>query len=329
MPPRTTAFDLQGHRGAWGLSPRNTLETFAIALQIGVSTLELDIGVTQDGHVVVSHDRHVSPRLYRDTRPAILDDPLYPYAGRHIVDLTLAQLKTLENRRRTKRGRHAGDPSCSPSIPTLSEVLELSQLLGAESVRYNIEAKVDPRYPSQSLEPACFVDRLAEATSGLTSSCTISAFDWRILRLAIRAMPGYDLAALVSSSTLRAGGANPWTAGIDLRRRPFKGDVAAAALSIGANVLCVNWRCLTDALITSAHRLGLRVVAWTVNRTSTMERLIDCGVDGIVTDFPDRLRRVMAGRGMALPPNVPTLSSLGDPAALSSPGRFGGLLRLG
>src|SRR5919201_123303 len=106
-PPKPQSnFDLEGHRGTRGLRPENTLAAFGKALQIGVTTLELDTGVTKDGVVVVSHERRITKLECQDSAPASLGDPMYPYVGKLIRDLTLAQLQTLDC-----GTRHPNDPA--------------------------------------------------------------------------------------------------------------------------------------------------------------------------------------------------------------------------
>src|SRR5215470_18930517 len=143
-PPRQHgAFDLEGHRGTRGLRPENTLAAFGKALQIGVTTLELDTGVTKDGVVVVSHERRISPLECQDT------------GGNHVVgqlikDLTYAQIQTLDC-----GTRHPPNPATDPFVgtqesvpgthmPSLAQVFELANRYGADSVQFDIETKIDP-----------------------------------------------------------------------------------------------------------------------------------------------------------------------------------------
>src|SRR5437868_12842483 len=107
-------FDAEGHRGTRGLRPENTLPAFAKALEIGVSTLEMDTGVTKDGQVIVSHEPVVIPLLCQDTHPAFPGDPAYPYVGKPIHDLTLAEIKTLDC-----GTRRPAAPAQSPALSTL------------------------------------------------------------------------------------------------------------------------------------------------------------------------------------------------------------------
>lgn len=297
-------FDVQGHRGARGLRPENTLPAFAAALEVGVRTLELDVGVTADGAVVVTHDRTVSPLKCRDTAPVRAGDPAFPYVGKPIRTLTLDQLKTLDLARRYPV-ESAADPFVGTQRPvpgtgmaTLAELFELIAHYGADDVRFNIETKVDPRHPEETLAPEPFTARLLDVIDayGMTHRTTVQSFDWRTLLFARRHLPAVDRAALVERRTTRP----PWLAGLDLDA--FDGDVAAAAsAAVGADVFSPHDQFLDRATLASARWRGLAVLPWTVNDAAAMRRLIDLGVDGLITDFPDRLRHVLAEQGMALP----------------------------
>jgi glycerophosphoryl diester phosphodiesterase len=101
-------FDLQEHRGGLGLRPESTLSAFGNAMQLGVSTLELDVQITENGVAVVTHDRQISPIKCQDTAPAFPGDPEYPYVGKYIKTLTLEQVKTLDCG--TRRTTDPNDP---------------------------------------------------------------------------------------------------------------------------------------------------------------------------------------------------------------------------
>lgn len=293
-------FDLEGHRGARGLSPENTLAAFAKALQVGVSTLELDAGVTKDGHVVVSHDPVVNPTICRDTAPAFPGDPDFPYAGKAIYSLTLAQLKTLDCGTPTPAVRPS-QPVPGTRMPTLAEVFELVARYGARHVGFDIETKLDPRKPEETADPATFAAKVIEVIEayGVAERSDIQSFDWRTLVEARRIRPGLRLVALAQKPTIFPG--TPWTAGVAIEPGAFDGSLASAAKSIGADALSVRAGDITDALIVVTHRRGMRIVPWTVNTVAAIGALIDRGVDGVITDFPDRARQAMAERGMRLP----------------------------
>jgi len=298
---------LEGHRGARGLRPENTLPAMAIALKTGVDILELDTGVTQDGVVVLSHERRASTLECQDTGPAFAGDPEWPYIGKLWKDLTLTQVKTLDCGRRTPpdpaNDPFAGtqEPVPGTRMPTLAEVFELADRYGARGVTFDIETKLDPTRPEETVDPQTFAAKVVGviAAHGKTRRSVLQSFDWRTLVAARELAPRLKLAALAQQSTIYPG--TPWTAGVEVGDAPFEGDLARLAKSIGAEVLSVRHNDVTDALIRAAHRRGLLLIVWTVNDVPSMQALIDRGVDGLITDYPDRGRVALASRGLRLP----------------------------
>ncbi|MQA84150.1 MAG: glycerophosphodiester phosphodiesterase [Streptosporangiales bacterium] len=303
--PLRDTVDLQGHRGARGLRPENTLPAFAKALEVGVTTLELDVGITGDGAVVVSHDAAVSPLKCEDTDAVEPDDPLFPYVGRPLAQLTLDQVKTLECGVRRPRDMDTDPfvgsqlPIPGTAMPTLDEVFDLVDGYGADDVRFNVETKIRPTQPSLTVDPQTFAERVIEVVRehGMTHRTTLQSFDWRTLLWADRLVPEMERSALVDTRTFERD--SPWLAGLDLTA--FSGDVAAAAEAIGASVLSPEHVLVTDDLLGRAHGRALPVVTWTVNDPERIAELLDLGVDGIITDFPDRARLVLEGHGRELP----------------------------
>lgn len=303
--PLWDTVDLQGHRGARGLRPENTLPAFAKALEVGVNALELDVGITADGVVVVSHDAVVSPLKCEDTGPLDPDDPLFPYVGQPLVELTLDQVKTLECGVRHPRDLDTDPfvgsqlPIPGTAMPTLGEVFELVERYGADDVRFNVETKIRPTQPTLTVDPQTFTAKVVGVIQeyGMTHRTTLQSFDWRTLLWADRLVPEMERSALVDTRTF--GTDSPWLAGLDLAT--FRGDVAAAAEAIGASVLSPEHIFLTEELLTRAHSRGLPVVTWTVNDPDDIAGFLDVGVDGIVTDFPDRARLVFEKQGRKLP----------------------------
>lgn len=290
-------FDLQGHRGTRGLRPENTLPAFGKALQLGVTTLELDTGISKDGVVVVSHERRASSLECQG-----------PWLGQLWKDLTLAQIKQLDCGTRTPPDP-AADPFVSTQesvpgtrMPTLAEVFALADRYGADKVEFNVETKLDPTRPGETVDPATFARRVVETVRehGMTQRVTLQSFDWRTLVEAKKLEPSLRTVALAQVPTIYPG--TPWTAGVEIEADAWQGQLADAVRSIGASVLSPRFQDLTDPLLERAHRRGLLVVPWTINDEATMSALVDRGVDGIITDYPDRLRAVLAARGMPLPP---------------------------
>lgn len=299
------AFDLQGHRGARGLAPENTLPAFERALQVGVSTLELDIGVTADGVVVVAHDPYLNPAITRDSAGKWLEGK-----GPLLRTLTWAQLQAYDVGRIKADTPYATtfstqEPRDGTRVPALAQLFELVKARNANHVRFNIETKIDPRAPADTVAPAQMVDALLKAIrdAGMTRRVTIQSFDWRTLQMVQvlePAIPTVYLTVQTASNDNTQGGL--WTA--DMQLADHGGSVPRLVKAAGGKVWSPNAGALTEAAVKEAQRLGLKVVPWTVNNPADMERIVSWGVDGLITDYPDRLREVLSRQGIALPPQV-------------------------
>src|SRR4051812_20803414 len=142
-----SAFDLEAHRGGRALLPENTLPAFANALSMGVDALELDVGVTADGEVIISHERRLNPEITRDTGGAYVAPPGTPF-----VKLRLEQIRSYDVgqiRPDSAYARQFPEQRALPGtrIPTLSELFALVRKSGNNRVRFNIETKIDPNHP--------------------------------------------------------------------------------------------------------------------------------------------------------------------------------------
>jgi glycerophosphoryl diester phosphodiesterase len=304
------AFDLQGHRGARGLAPENTIEGFRTALSIGVTTLELDIAMTKDGILVVHHDERLDPDITRGPEGAFL-----AHQGPAIYSLTLEEVKRYDvGRLKPGTALAARFPEQRPSdgarIPTLAEVFALLRGSGAEHVRLNIETKLRPSSGAGVPEPERFANAVAAAVreAGLTDRVSVQSFDWRTLLVLRRVAPEIVRVCLTSErpdyDTIARGrpGPSPWTAGLDVDN--FGGSVPRLVAAAGCSVWSLAFEDLTSERLAQATALGLRVIPWTVNEPPHMERLIAMGVAGIITDYPNRLRDVLTGKDMPVPPPV-------------------------
>ncbi|HJS31349.1 MAG TPA: glycerophosphodiester phosphodiesterase [Alphaproteobacteria bacterium] len=302
------AFDLQGHRGARGLAPENTLPAFARALSIGVTTLELDIGLSRDGVVVVAHDPALNPDITRGPDGQYLAGP-----GPTIAALTLAEIKRYDVGRIKPGTRYSEQfpeqqPVDGARIPALVEVFDLARRAGNEAVRFNIETKINPEKPELTESPEAMTDALIRTVrdAEMAARVTIQSFDWRTLRRVQSLAPEIATVYLTIESrsldNLRRGlaGASPWTAGLDIDEHG--GSTPKLVKAAGGAVWSPFFRNLTQATLAEAKALGLKVVPWTVNAPEDMAQMIELGVDGIITDRPDRLREVATARGIALPP---------------------------
>lgn len=303
------ALDLQGHRGARGLAPENTLPGFATALSIGVSTLELDVNVTKDGHLVVGHDPVLQPHLAR------LDGKWIAAPGPVVWQTPLVELRRYDVGRLNPNTRYGQTypeqkPVDGTRMPLLADVFGLAEKSGNRDVWFNIETKLNPAKPNESAPPTVFAAAVVEAIrkAGLASRSNIQSFDWRTLVEAAKLAPDIARASLTieggNFDTIQRGrpGPSPWLAGLDADDYATTPQLVKAS---GSTIWSPFWRNLTPELVREAHALGLKVIPWTVNDQADMAGLIDMKVDGIITDYPDRLRTVMQSRGLALPVPAP------------------------
>jgi glycerophosphoryl diester phosphodiesterase len=258
--------DVQGHRGARGHLPENTLPAFALAIEMGVSTLELDVGITRDGVVVIHHDRRLNPDVARGP-----DGEWVAWPSPTLHSLTFEELRGYDVGRIRpgsdyERRFPAQQPVDGTRIPRLAELLELAR---QTPVRFNIELKLLPSHPEETLPPEPFVRAvLAElAAHGMAGRATLQSFDWRAVKEAERQAPDIATAYLTEA----------------------RDSLLARVKQAGARVWSPDYRALTKAVLDEAHAAGLRVVAWTVNEPGDIARLIDWGVDGIISDYPDRV----------------------------------------
>ena len=318
VPPQRTHFDLQAHRGGIGMTTEESLQGFAKALRLGVSTLELDTQITRDDKVVVNHDRQISAQKCRDTAPVTAGDPVYPYVGKYIKDLTLAQIKTMDCGYQQLPGFPEQEQVKGFRMVELKDVLGLVRRYRAHQVKLNIETKVEAGAPEQTAPRALFVRRVFQEihASRLEKQVSIESFDWGALKDMHRLAPTWPLVALTNYGFLEVGkpGASPWLGGIDAD--DYDGDFVKAAAAVpGVTALSPNYGFPQDgkvndpgfrfypdaAMVSEAHARGLTVIPWTCDDPATVTRLMDLGVDGIITNYPNRVRQIMADRGMRLP----------------------------
>ncbi len=181
----THAFDLQAHRGGRGLRPENTLASFENAIRMGVTTLELDIAITADGIPVITHDPALNPAFTRDASGQWLtrNEPL-------IKSMTLAQVQSYDVGRLNPSHPYARafpeqQARDGLRIPTLASLFKLVNDLGAADVHFDIETKVNPHLPNNTLSPEAFVKTLLGVIreAGMERRVMVQSFDWRTLDL--------------------------------------------------------------------------------------------------------------------------------------------------
>jgi glycerophosphoryl diester phosphodiesterase len=292
------------------LAPENTLPAFAAALSLGVSTLELDTSITKDGVVVVSHDSRLNPDITRGPDGRWLNPPT-----RAVRDLTLDELAHYD----VGRIKPGSDYSTrypdqkrmdGVRMPTLAQVFQLAHSAGNTEVRFNIEIKTSPDKPADAPAPEAFAKALLATIEreGMAARVIIQSFDWRALKavqaLAPKIPTSYLSAQQRFLDNIAAGKTegSSWTAGIQFSEH---GSIPKMVKAAGGAIWSPNFPELSAEMVNEAHALGIKVIPWTVNKTEDMARLIDWGVDGLITDRPDFLRSVMAEKKLALPKPTP------------------------
>jgi glycerophosphoryl diester phosphodiesterase len=256
---------VHGHRGARAIYPENTIPAFLYAIEAGADALEMDLAVTKDNLLVVSHDPLINPEICRG-----------PYPGTSIYTLTLAELRAhdcgvLKNPQFPKQQTVPGT-----YIPTLKEVLDLAN---RGSFQFDIEIKSFPDRPELTPAPEVFAGLLLEEIRRrhLEQRVVVLSFDFRVLQGMQRLAPEMRLAALWE------GDARPF----DLIARDAEADIVSP-----------EFKLVTAEQVSVAHAHSLDVVPWTANTTEDWQPLIDAGVDGIITDDPAALIGYLKANGL-------------------------------
>ncbi len=261
----------------------------------------------------MSHDPSLNPDLTRGPDGGWLEGP-----GPTLRSLSYAELARYDvGRPRAGSPPAAAFPHQVPSdgarIPRLADVFALAERAGNREVRFNLEIKTSPLRPEETASPDVIADAVVRVVreARLQARSTIQSFDWRVVLRVQKTASDIRTACLTSQQpdedTVEAErpGPKPWLAGLD--PGAVGGSVPSLVRSAGSRVWSPDYRDLTAPRLLEAHALGLLVVVWTVDEPEDMARLSDLGVDGIITDYPDRLRALMIARGMPVPTPTPVV----------------------
>jgi glycerophosphoryl diester phosphodiesterase len=300
--PPAKKIDIIGHRGAAGLRPENTLSAFRRACDIGVDAIELDVLSTADNNVIVHHDYALKPEITRTPQGEWLDRP-----SPTIKKLTLTKLKTYDVGRlkpgtRYSRRYPEQQPVDGERIPTLGEVISLVEATCDPTTQLWIEIKTNPERPDFTPAPETVADEVVQLLNkrDFIGRARILSFDWRSLAQVQKIAPNIATVYLSLEgrrlNNIKPGqpGASPWMAGLDID--DFSGSTPQAVKAAGGRYWAPYYKHLTRTLLNEAHDLGIRVFVWTPDKRSEMIRLIEMGVDGIITNRPDILRSIVSER---------------------------------
>lgn len=302
------------HRGGAGLRPENSLAAFAHALDVGVDGFELDVHVAKDGTVIVFHDDELKPEIVRDSDGQWLNEP-----GPLLKDMAYPALQTYDIGRLKPGAKYSARyphqvPQDGERIPKLADVIYLINRAGGQE-RIWIELKTNFLEPDKTASAQTMAEAVIRVLKreNFLDRVVLVGFDWNAL-VAAKALepsvecwfttlpqtwfgdappppehwppPAAELARLRQLESTSA----PWTGGFD---RPKHGTVMKAAKAAGADGWFPYYADVNKATISACRELGLKVGCWTVDRPDDLARLVDLGVDGICTDYPDRLANLL------------------------------------
>jgi glycerophosphoryl diester phosphodiesterase len=304
------AFDLQGHRGARGLKPENTLPSFEVAFDLGVTSVETDVHLSQDGVPVLVHDPVIHGTLFRPLAAVPEPSP-----GLLVAALPVERLRCYAADRNPDPARFPRQDSAVTPLarlyadrhglhpftpPTLADLLDFAlayagemgaaagktdtQRNHARHIRFDLEIKRVPFRPEMTgddgaaAQPYRIERAIVEVLErfGMTSRAAARSFDHRALRALRTLSPELTTAVLVAGTAPVAP--------------------AQLAQAADARVYCPDFQFLDVLQVRQLHAEGIRVVPWTVNEPIDWQRVLDWGVDGITTDYPDELKKMLERR---------------------------------
>jgi glycerophosphoryl diester phosphodiesterase len=302
--------NLQGHRGARGLRPENTLPSFEAAFDVSVTTVETDLHLTADGVPVLFHDPVLSERVCRLLPGAAGPDPASrpPLSGLTLAELRGYRADVNPDPRRFPQQDASVTPVAAAfaaargmdpyTPPTLDELFAFAaayaggpgsdagktddQRATARAVCFDLELKRVPFREGPTADgPGLLERRVVEAVgqAGLIDRTIVRSFDHRCVREVKMLEPALHTVVLVA------------------RTAPV--DPALLARAAGADTYGPDYEFLDALQIRQLHEAGVRVVPWTVNDPEAWARLLAWGVDGITTDYPDRLAELLRERGVS------------------------------
>lgn len=265
-------FDVQGHRGARGLRPENSIPAFLLALDSGVTTIEMDVVITRDRQIVLSHDPYLSPDfcLYPDGRPIVAKDSMKNI----IYSMTYEQVRQFDCGSKGNE-RFPEQHKMNTYKPLLRDVI-----IAVENhiknhtkyeVDYNIELKSEARGDGKlQPKPAEFSKMVHDLLDQYLpmNRIVIQSFDFRILKVWHAQYPDIRLSALVEN------------------KRSLTSNLKA--LGFTPSVYSPYYKKVTPEMVAKCRKLNMRLIPWTVNDEREMLALKGLGVDGFITDYPDR-----------------------------------------
>lgn len=291
------AIQIYGHRGAAGIAPENTIPGYQIAMDIGVDVIDMDVGMTKDNVLVVTHDLSLNPALTQDKHGHFIQNDTQWI---HSLDYkTLRQYDVGILNKQTAYAKNYPNrvPIPHTEIPTLQQVITFAEAKSHHQIFYQIELKTDPSLPHQTVSYQKMANALIQIIqkNHLEKRVEIQSFDWRSLQVIQKKMPLLKTAYLTDNNWFEKiqkttpALAKKWHAGYDDKKFA---DYPTMIKVLGGHVWGPRYEDLSEADVIKAHQLGLKVVPWAVDLPDDMHKIIAFGVDGIITNRPDILKKL-------------------------------------
>lgn len=270
-PEETPMMDIQGHRGARGLAPENSLHAFMMAAKMGVTTLELDLVVSKDGKLVVSHEPYFSPEFCLDS----LGNEIAKDSIINIYQMDYLEISRFDCGSKIN-SRFPAQEKIKTSKPLLYDVfyeIEEYVLLNRAPIFYNIELKTSKEtdgifHPSPEEFSDMVYDVITDFNLSLWDKVNIQSFDFRTLQYFHETYPDVKLALLIENNL-------SWQENID-------------SLGFTPDIYSCYYKLLNADNVLKMQQDGMKVIPWTVNEISDLKQMLELEVDGIITDYPDR-----------------------------------------
>lgn len=291
---------LVGHRGARGVMPENTLEGFRFTHGAGVAALEFDVVLTRDGVPVITHNHHLLNAATRSADGAWLAGEELKVSELPLSELQQFDVGGLDGS--TVYGKRFPDQVflSDVRVPRLADLLDLALEPQGRDLLFLLEMKSEPASAGKGSGAKEIVAKVVKEVRGrgLEGQTVLHSFDWDLLEECRRAAPEMPRSFL---SQMPENADDPGEDSAKSVAPDFKAlgvSVPRAVADAGGQMWCPYFMDVTPELVAEAHDLGLLVSAWTANEPDDINRMIDAGVDGIVTDYPGRAQRILLGRGL-------------------------------
>ncbi len=271
--------DIQGHRGCRGLLPENTIEGFIKAIDLGVNTLELDVVITKDSQVVVSHEPFFNHEI--TTHPESIEITAENAKDFNIYEMTFDEVRKfdvgskgnpkfpIQSKIKTYK------PTLSALIDTVEQYISLKNL---PAVSYNIEIKYDKKEENKYHPTAEVFTKLVYEliiAKGIKERCNVQCFDEKPLNILHKMDASIATAFLVGDTG--------------------KVTEKLAKLDYKPTIYSPHFRLVDEGLVQYCHENSIKIIPWTVNDESDITNIIKLGVDGIISDYPDKVIEIYEG----------------------------------